>query len=74
MAVRAEGAGGSATEGAGVRETREEAAEEAEAARAGAAAGGEGEEATGPHRWGVRCWGEVAGWGRRGELGLRLHG
>ena len=63
MAVRAEGAGGSATEGAGVRETREEAAEEAEVARAGAAAGGEGEEATGPRRWGARCRGEVAGWG-----------
>ena len=58
--MRAEGAGGSATEGAGVRETREEAAEEA---RAGAAAGGEGEEATGPRRWGARCRGEVAGWG-----------
>ena len=59
----AEGPGGSATEGAGVRETREEAAEEAEAARAGAASGGEGEEATGPRRWGARCRGEVAGWG-----------
>ena len=46
-----------------MRETREEAAEEAEAARAGAAAGGEGEEATGPHRWGARCRGAVGEWG-----------